>query len=149
MTPLTAGDIVLTNRQTDTQTGNAENNSTLAERVVKCNSNIPIIRWQNLSVFAVDLVADDDDRKVCGLARTHLDEENIIPAVQLPERCGCRDVIDENAAVGAAEVADTQALEALLPRRVPYLPLNHTTNSSHSHIAVRLLLCYVILRLTS
>jgi len=35
MTPLTAGDIVLTNRQTDTQTGNAENNSTLAERVVK------------------------------------------------------------------------------------------------------------------
>ena len=42
----------------------------------------------NLSVFEIGLVADDNEREVDGPARTSLNEEQIVPVVQLLERLG-------------------------------------------------------------
>ena len=38
-----------------------------------------------LSVIAIDLVTDDDEREINGLARSGLYEEHVIPTVQLPK----------------------------------------------------------------
>ena len=52
---------------------------------------------------------------------TRLDEELVSPAVERLEGGGDGDVVDEDAAVGAAVEGDAQRLESLLPRRVPDL----------------------------
>ena len=67
----------------------------------------------------VGLVADDDERKVGGVARPCLDTEQVVPALQPTERLVRADVVDEDAAVGAAKHAHAQTVKALLTRRVP------------------------------
>ena len=88
---------------------------------------------RNLSVVEVDLVADDDEGEVDGTARPRLYEEQIVPVVELLKRRGDRDVVDEDAAVGAAKVADTETLKALLSRRVPYLHVGKDILSYRIH----------------
>ena len=78
-------------------------------------------KWAHGAVLEVELVADDDEREVLGVARTRLDEELVAPRVERLERVGRRHVVDEHAAVGAAVERDAQRLKTLLARRVPDL----------------------------
>ena len=82
---------------------------------------IIITTGRNLSAVEIDLVANDDERQVVGPARPGLYHEDVVPTVQLPERRRRGDVVDQDAAVGAAEVAGGQAVKPFLSRRVPYL----------------------------
>ena len=83
------------------------------------------------SVLQVDLVADDDEREVLGVAGARLDEELVAPPVERLERVRHRHVEDEHAAVGAAVEGDAEALEALLAGRVPDL-VNNNTHAAHT-----------------
>ena len=74
------------------------------------------------SVAEVNLVADDNKRKVFGISWTGLDEELVPPALQRLERVWNGNVVDENAAVGTAVERNAEALESFLSRRVPDLP---------------------------
>ena len=82
------------------------------------------------SVVQVDLVAEYDKREVVWVTRAglhvdisqvsglrftpHLDEKLVPPTVQRFEGVGCRHVVGEDAAVGAAVESDTKGLESLL-----------------------------------
>ena len=72
-------------------------------------------------VVHVDLVAEQNEGEVLGVARTRLDEEFVAPAVECLEGGGRRDVIDEHTAVGATVERDSEALKPFLARRVPDL----------------------------
>ena len=80
----------------------------------------------NLSAIEVDLVADDDERKVDGVAWPGLYAEQVVPVLQLSERVVRRHIVHEHAAVGATTVADAQTVKPLLARRVPQLHRNIT-----------------------
>lgn len=88
----------------------------------------------------VDLVAQQDEREVFGLAGRRLDEELVPPAVERFEGVGGRHVehwsendsltprdqrrlpvLTQHATIGTPVKGDTQRLEPFLPRRVPYL----------------------------
>lgn len=72
------------------------------------NSNIPHPSLNigtfstRLSVLQVDLVAQHHKGEILGVPRTGLDQELVPPAVQSLEGVWCRDVEDQDAAVGAA-----------------------------------------------
>jgi len=73
------------------------------------------------SVAEVNLVANDDKRKVLGIAWTSLDEKFISPALKCLECVGNGDVVDQDAAVGTAVERNAEALEPFLSCRVPDL----------------------------
>lgn len=72
------------------------------------NSNIPhpspkIVTFStHLSVLQVDLVAQHHKGEILGVSRAGLDQELVPPAVQSLEGVWCRDVENQDAAVGAA-----------------------------------------------
>jgi len=72
-------------------------------------------------VLEIDLVAEHDERKVLGIARTGLDEELVAPAVEVLEGLGDVDVEHEHAAVGTAIECNAEALESLLAGSIPDL----------------------------
>jgi hypothetical protein len=69
----------------------------------------------------VDLVAEHDEREVLGIARTGLHEELVAPRVEVLKGLCDVYVKDQNARIRAAVERDAEALEALLPGRVPDL----------------------------
>ena len=84
-------------------------------------NKITIIRYSYLARIQINLVANDDERKVIWVAWTRLDEELISPAVQRPERvCRCH-IIDQDAAVGTTVERYAERLETLLASCVPDL----------------------------
>ena len=83
-----------------------------------------------LTLRLVDLVSEDNEREVFGVAGHGLDQELLAPAVELTERLLVGDVVHQHAGVGAAVEGDAQTLEALLASSVPdlhgdKLVLNH------------------------
>jgi len=77
------------------------------------------------SVAEVNLVANDNEWKVFSITWTRLDEKLVTPALQGLERVGNGDIVDQNAAVGAAVECYTQTLKPFLARRVPDLRKVH------------------------
>ena len=72
----------------------------------------------------IDFVSNDNKRKVIGVARAGLYEELVAPAIERTERGGFRHIVDKDAAVSATVERNSETLEPLLTRCVPYL--NHT-----------------------
>jgi len=77
------------------------------------------------SVTKINLVANDNKRKVLGIAWTRLYQKFIAPALQRLERVWNGDVVDEDAAVGAPVERNAETLEPLLSSRVPDLQHSH------------------------
>jgi hypothetical protein len=72
-------------------------------------------------VSDVDLVAEDDEGEGFGVSGGGLDEELVAPRVERLEGFGRIDVVDEDAAVGAAVEGHAKGLEAFLSGGVPEL----------------------------
>jgi hypothetical protein len=66
------------------------------------------------AIGQVDLVADDDKRKVFRVPWRCLYEKLVAPALQILERLRRGDIVAQNAAVGATVERHAQALESLL-----------------------------------
>jgi len=77
------------------------------------------------SVTEVNLVADDNKRKVLGVSRASLNEKFISPALKCLECVWNGDIIDKNAAVGTTVECNTQTLEPFLSSCVPDLQHLH------------------------
>ena len=73
-------------------------------------------------VLEINLVTEDDEGEVVGVAGTSLDEELISPAVQVLEGLGNIHIKDQDAAVGTTVERNTERLEALLAGGIPELP---------------------------
>ena len=78
------------------------------------------------SVAEVNLVANDNKRKVFGVAWARLDEEFVAPALQGLERVWNGHVVDKDAAVGTPVERNAETLEPLLSGCVP--DLQHECN---------------------
>lgn len=74
-----------------------------------------------LVLLHVDLVSEDNEGKVLRVMRGCLNEELVAPRVERLEGLGRVDVVDEDAAVGAAIECDAERLEALLAGSIPQL----------------------------
>ena len=77
--------------------------------------------YADLSVFQVNLVAEDNEGEVLWIARTGLDQELVSPAVQCLKGVGVCDIKDKNTAVGSSVECHAQTLEPLLAGCVPDL----------------------------
>lgn len=75
----------------------------------------------SLSLAEIDLVCEHDEREALWVAGRRLDEEFVAPAIDVLERGGGVDVVDEDAAVRAAVERYPERLEALLARCIPDL----------------------------
>ena len=84
------------------------------------------------SVTKVDLVADDNKRKVLGIAWTSLNEKLISPALKCLECVGNCDVVDEDTAIGTAVERNAETLEPLLTSCVPDLGYFNVHNNNNS-----------------
>lgn len=69
----------------------------------------------------VDFIPEDDEGEGFWVARGGLDEEFVAPGIERLEGFGRVDVVDEDAAVGAAVEGYAEGLEALLACGVPEL----------------------------
>jgi len=78
------------------------------------------------SVAEVNLVANDNERKVFGVTWACLDEELVAPTLQGLERVWNGHVIDQDAAVGTPVERNAEALKPLLSGCVP--DLQHERN---------------------
>ena len=80
--------------------------------------------WLNTaysSVTEVNLVANDHERKVLGVAWASLDEKLVSPALKCLKRVGHSDVVHQDAAVGSPVERHTETLKPLLSSCVPDL----------------------------
>ena len=73
------------------------------------------------SVTEVNLVADDNEWKVLGIAWASLNKKLISPALKCLKCVGDSDIVDQDAAIGAAVERYTEALKPFLSSRVPDL----------------------------
>ena len=79
------------------------------------------LTYLSFTLLHVNLVAEDDERKVLGIMWTRLDEELVPPAVQRLERLCAVDIVYEHTTIRSSVVSHTERLEALLPSRIPEL----------------------------
>ena len=75
----------------------------------------------HLSVFQIDLVANDYEGKIFRVAWAGLDEEFVSPTIESLERIGVGDIVDKYTTVGSAIKCYSKTLESFLTSCVPNL----------------------------
>lgn len=74
--------------------------------------------------LTIDLVADDHEGEILGVAGAGLVQELVTPAVELLEGLLSRDIVYEDAGIGTTVESDAETLEALLSGSIPNLMAN-------------------------
>ena len=78
----------------------------------------------NDAAVDINLIAQDDEREIVGVARAGLDEELVTPRVEVVKRLWLHDVEDQHTRVSTTIKCHAERLKALLPCRVPDLHLS-------------------------